>query len=98
MQIQTTSKENRTSRINWHVKNVQVIGQLQLSVTFDDNTQGIVTISPSWLTGVFDSLKNKAMFNTVSVKHGAVTWDNELDLDPKVMYDAIKADGSCEIH
>ena len=98
MQIQTTSKQDRAISVNWHVKSVQIIGKLKLSVTFDDNTKGVVSISPSWLTGVFSELKDDTIFNTANVKHGAVTWDNELDLDPKVMYQAIKNSGTCRIY
>lgn len=46
----------------------------------------------------FSALKDETMFNTANVKYGAVTWDNELDLDPKEMYEAIKANGTYQIH
>jgi hypothetical protein len=78
------------SPIKWHVKTVKVVNYLSLAVTFNDGTEGVVSISPHWLTGVFSALENHDAFNAVSVQHGSVTWENGLDLDPKTMYDAIK--------
>lgn len=75
------------------VASVEVIKHLQLRVTFEDNTTGLVTISPLWLTGVFEELKDEKTFRDVSVVYGAVTWANGLDLDPCSMYSAIKKQG-----
>ncbi|EGU40078.1 hypothetical protein VIS19158_04811 [Vibrio scophthalmi LMG 19158] len=74
-----------------------MVNHLSLLVTFNDGTQGKVTIAPQWLTGVFAELQQYGTFKTVFVEHGAVTWENGLDLDPKSMYDAITAHGSYKI-
>lgn len=84
-------------QIEWHVKTVRVQGYLSLEVAFNDGTKGMVSISPEWLTGVFSALENPKIFNAVSVKHGAVTWANGLDLDPKTMHEAIKTNGQYSI-
>lgn len=102
MRTQTATKKNRTAAlvqvpIQWHVKTVKVHSYLSLAVTFNDGTKGIVSISPKWLTGVFSVLENQKIFNAVSVAHGAVTWENGLDLDPKKMYEAIKLNGQYSI-
>lgn len=102
MQSQTTSEQNCTvslaaSPVKWRVKSVNVICHLALRVTFNDGTQGEVTISPDWLTGVFSDLLQPELFKSVFVEHGAVTWENGLDLDPKSMYDEIIAHGYCKI-
>lgn len=102
MQSQTTSKQDSTvvvmpTPIKWRVNAVEVVGHLSLLVTFNDGTQGRVTIAPQWLTGVFADLQQPDMFKAVFVEHGAVTWENGLDLDPKSMYDAIAAHGHYNI-
>lgn len=102
MQSQATSKQDSTvgvmpTPIKWRVKAVEVVNHLSLLVTFNDGTQGNVTISPQWLTGVFADLQQPDTFKAVFVEHGAVTWENGLDLDPKSMYDAIAAHGHYNI-
>lgn len=98
MQSQTAPKQDSTvglmpAPIKWRVKSVEAVNHLSLLVTFNDDTQGKVTIAKKWLTGVFEELKQPKAFQSVFVEHGAVTWENGLDLDPKSMYDAIKANG-----
>ena len=79
------------------VASVDVVRHLQLHVTFDDGTAGLVTIAPSWLTGVFEVLANPESFKNVSVVNGAVTWANELDLDPFTMYAALRKESNYRI-
>lgn len=98
MQKQTTSKQDHSvdeisESIKWNVKTVEVQKHLSLIVTFTDGTRGVVSMNPEWLTGVFTVLQDHEIFNAISVEYGAVTWPNGLDLDPKTMYDAIKAEG-----
>lgn len=97
MQKQTASEQDRTtgvmSVIAWRVKSVSVPKHLTLAVAFNDGTQGLVTIDPKWLTGVFRDLQAPDTFAQAFVEHGAVTWPNGLDLAPDSMYKAIKAHG-----
>ena len=102
MQSQTTPKKNTAigmipAVMKWRVKEVKVTNHLSFLATFNDGTKGRVTIKPEWLTGVFSVLKDPEMFKTLFVEHGAVTWPNGLDLDPKSMYDEIKANGQYTI-
>ncbi|NOI26490.1 DUF2442 domain-containing protein, partial [Vibrio mediterranei] len=60
-----------------------MVNHLSLLVTFNDGTQGKVTIVPQWLTGVFAELLQPETFKTVFVEYGAVTWENGLDLEGK---------------
>jgi len=43
--------------------------------------------------GVFEALREQAVFSQAHVLLGAVTWPGELDLAPDAMYDSIKAHG-----
>nr|WP_300314831.1 DUF2442 domain-containing protein [Halomonas sp.] len=102
MQIQAAAKQDSTAGITpavikWRVRSVEVKDHLSLWVTFSDDTQGPVTISSEWLTGVLSDLKKPEVFKTAFVEHGAVTWENGVDLDPKAMYDAIRANGQYHI-
>lgn len=83
--------------IKWHAKSVEVINNLSLLVTFNDGTQGKLTISPQWLTGAFTDLLQPDEFKAVFVEHGAVTWSNGLDLDPKVIHEVIAKHGHYNI-
>lgn len=77
----------------WDVTFVKSENHLALKVKFSDGLQGTVSFKPSHLTGVFESLKDKAYFNKVYVDHGVVTWPGELDLAPDAMHAEIKKNG-----
>ncbi len=78
----------------WHVVDVRPAGGYRLVVTFADGTRGEVDLSrlvASDDAGVFEQLRNPAIFACVGVAQGAVTWPNGVDLAPDAMYDEIKA-------
>jgi hypothetical protein len=81
----------------WRIKSFEIKDYLNLWVVFNDSTQGNVTINPNWLPGVFALLNNPNEFKKIFICHGAITWENGLDLDSKTIYDAIKAQGYCVI-
>jgi hypothetical protein len=78
----------------WDVTTVKPVNYLTLKVTFIDGLQGTVCFKPSFLTGVFESIKDESYFNKVYVDHGVVTWPGELDLAPDAMHTEIKKHGS----
>jgi Protein of unknown function (DUF2442) len=77
----------------WDVVEVKVEAPLSLHVRFSDGTKGKVRFEPSFLTGVFQALKDQKVFEQVHVDSGAVAWPGELDLAPDAMYAAIKSQG-----
>ncbi len=77
----------------WRVESVEITDHLTLHVRFRDGLSGTVHIDPSFLYGVFEVLKDPAVFKQAYVEHGAVTWPGQLDLAPDAMYDEIKAHG-----
>lgn len=84
-----------SARVPWHVVDVHAAGGYRLFVTFADGTRGEVDLSrlvASDEAGVFEQLRDPAMFARVGVAHGAVTWPNGVDLAPDAMYDEIKAE------
>jgi hypothetical protein len=64
-----------------------------LAVRFADGTEGRVRFESSHLRGVFEALKDPAVFQQVRVDSGAVTWPGEIDLAPDAMYREIKRTG-----
>lgn len=75
---------------------VHVLGDYRLAVRFVDGTEGEVDVSHLVLSdgaGVFEALRDPAVFNRVGLEHGSVVWPGELDLAPDAMYDAVRADG-----
>jgi hypothetical protein len=64
-------------RMPWRVAEVKALPNFRLHVTFQDGLQGIVCLQQrvaSENAGVFKSLADKAVFDAVTVRHGAVTW------------------------
>jgi len=80
----------------WTVREVRALPGFRLAVTFLDGTRGIVDMAGlvgSPAAGVFERLRDLAVFDQVFIDYGAVTWPGELDLAPDAMYDEIKAHG-----
>ncbi len=79
--------------MHWNVIDVKKLSPLSIQVTFADGTSGKVQFEPSYLTGVFEALKDPDVFRQVYIEQGAVTWPGNLDLAPDAMYEAIKING-----
>jgi len=89
------SSAGLSTPVPWHVVDVRPAGGYRRVVTFADGTRGEVDLSrlvASDDAGVFEQLRDPAMFARVGVTHGAVTWPNGVDLAPDAMYDEIKAE------
>lgn len=77
----------------WDVVAAQVTNHLEFTVTFADGLSGKVRILPSHLFGVFERLKEPAVFKQLKIVDGFVSWPEEIDLAPDAMYEAIRKDG-----
>jgi hypothetical protein len=75
------------------VKRVTASGDLKLEVVFADGVTGEVVLKASHLRGVFENLKDPAVFAAVRCDRGFVEWPGDIDLAPDAMYDEIKANG-----
>jgi hypothetical protein len=51
----------------------------------------------SHLHGVFEALRNPAVFANVNCTHGFVEWPGEIDLAPDAMYEEVKKNGVWEL-
>ncbi|HWE85379.1 MAG TPA: DUF2442 domain-containing protein [Terracidiphilus sp.] len=79
--------------MKWSIISVDPKPPLALAVRFLDGTEGTVRFEPSYLSGVFEALKDPEIFRQVRVDMGAVTWPGEIDLAPDAMYLEIKRSG-----
>ena len=104
MRTDADAEEDRTleiappinPRADWRVADVQALPGYRLRVRFNDATEGEVDLSKliqSPYAGVFAALLDEALFRTVHVALGAVTWPGGLDLAPDAMYRAIRKHG-----
>ena len=76
------------------VVKVEVVSPLTLAVEFEDGLAGQVRFEPSYLRGPFAKLADTDYFAKVAAPFGAVSWPNEEpDMAPDTMYDAIKTHG-----
>jgi hypothetical protein len=71
---------------------VQVVGEYQLQLRFEDGVEGVVDISKLVeFSGIFAPLKDKEFFSQVRVQPewGTIYWPNGADLDPDVLYSQV---------
>jgi hypothetical protein len=69
---------------------VDVIGQYELRLTFDDGTVGDVSFSDRDWTGVFEPLRDPARFAQVQVdeQFATIVWPEDgLDMAPEPLYE-----------
>jgi len=71
---------------------VKVLQDYKLYLQFDDGSQGEVDIAKLIsFEGVFEPLKDKTYFNSVSVNSeiGTICWDNGADISPSFLHKQI---------
>jgi hypothetical protein len=73
-----------------HVTGVEVIGDHELRLTFEDGTVGDVAFGDEEWFGVFEPLRDPAAFAEVYVdgQFGTIAWPNGLDMAPEPLYAA----------
>jgi hypothetical protein len=68
------------------VKKVQPTSDYQLILTFSNGEIRQFDMNPYLQTGIFQELKDIALFNSVKVSFDTIEWDNEADMDPEILY------------
>ena len=81
--------------MNYKVVSVRPLEHLRLEVRFADGLSGEVVFMESHLYGVFEALKDPALFAQVRCDEGFVEWPGEIDVAPDAMYQAISENGRC---
>jgi hypothetical protein len=60
-------------------------------VTFDDDTQREVDFEPYLHGPVFEPMRSDpAVFRSMTIRSGVITWPNGADVDPDVLYYGLK--------
>ena len=101
MRAEAATTEDRSAGVTisapWRVREVRVLPEYRLAVSFLDGTEGTVDMKgliESETAGVFSTLRNPAVFGQAHVEYGAVTWPGEIDVAPDAMYEAIREKGN----
>ncbi|MDR0694581.1 MAG: DUF2442 domain-containing protein [Prevotellaceae bacterium] len=68
------------------IKAVSPLDNYMLHLTFENGEQRRFDMKPYLNHGVFRALKQPDMFKTVKVYRDTIAWDNEIDLDPEILY------------
>jgi len=68
------------------VINVTAENNYKLAIKFDNGEQGILDMKPFLEIGVFQKLKELAVFNQVHVSFDTIEWSIGVDLDPEFVY------------
>lgn len=80
----------------WRVTSVEALPDHCLKVRFVDGVEGYVRMQGlvwSSEAGVFEALRDPAVFAQAYVSLGTVTWPGQIDLAPDAMHDEIEAHG-----
>ena len=68
------------------VKNVIVLDDFLLRLTFKNGEEKIFDMKPYLETGIFKMLKDEKLFRTAKVSFDTVEWENDADIDPETLY------------
>ena len=72
--------------MNPYVKKVKPLDNYCLMLWFENGEQKIFDLKPYLNKGVFNQLKNTALFASVRVVAGSVEWSNGIDLSYDTLY------------
>jgi hypothetical protein len=75
-------------RIN-RVVDFEIVGDYTIRVMFDDQTERVIDFEPILSGPVFGPLKDKVLFNQVTLDEtfGTLEWPNGADIAPEVLHD-----------
>ena len=71
---------------DYRVVEVEVLDDHRLLVRHRDGVSGVVCFEPSRFAGAFAALSDPALFRQAHVEHGAVVWNDDVDLAPDNMH------------
>ncbi|MGL5122586.1 MAG: DUF2442 domain-containing protein [Fusobacteriaceae bacterium] len=69
------------------VKDVKALKDYKLQLTFKSDETKIFDVSPYLDKGIFKTLKNINVFNSVRVAFDSIEWSNGVDIDPETLYE-----------
>ncbi|MGL6064762.1 MAG: DUF2442 domain-containing protein [Fusobacteriaceae bacterium] len=69
------------------VKDVKALKDYKLQLTFKSDETKIFDVSPYLDKGIFKTLKDINVFNSVRVVFDSIEWSNGVDIDPETLYE-----------
>src|ERR1700722_1133035 len=69
------------------IKKINYIDGYKISITFNDKKTKVVDIEPYLTKGVFLPLRDPDYFKMVKLSGNTLTWPNEADFCPDVLYE-----------
>jgi hypothetical protein len=72
--------------MEWTVKKVVPKPDYKLLLTFESGEQKQFDMKPYLNFGVFSTLRDPAMFDSVRVCFNSIAWANNVDIDPEFLY------------
>ena len=72
--------------MNPRIKEVYPLKKYQLHLIFSNGEEKIFDTTPFLDLGVFNSLKDPVVFNTVRPFLGSIIWANDVDICPDMLY------------
>jgi len=72
--------------LKWMVKSVEPLENYRLALTFADGKKGVYDMKPLLDFGVFRSLRDIKLFNSVKVETPSIIWSNNIDIAPETLY------------
>ena len=68
------------------IKEVKPLKDYLLLLKFENQEEKIFDVKPYLEIGKFQELKDENLFKSVKVCFDSIEWDNQLDLDPELLY------------
>ena len=68
------------------VKDVKPLNDYLLLLKFENEEEKLFDVKPYLEIGKFKELKDETLFNSVKICFDSIEWDNQLDLDPELLY------------
>jgi hypothetical protein len=68
------------------VKDVKPLDDYFLLLKFENEEEKLFDVKPYLEIGKFQELKDKTLFKSVKICFDSIEWDNQLDLDPELLY------------
>jgi len=68
------------------VKDVKPLDNYFLLLKFANEEEKLFDVKPYLEIGKFKELKNEDLFKSVKICFDSIEWDNQLDLDPELLY------------
>lgn len=68
------------------VKDVKALDDYFLLLKFENEEEKLFDVKPYLDIGKFQELKDKTLFKSVKICFDSIEWDNQLDLDPELLY------------